>query len=481
MKTMIFIFLLGTLLGCSESKLGPQIKPRMVKSVSQEAVPTLDSPADTTAVNTAAGEETPSPLPTVTPTATPSPTVTPGTDPAPPVVVPTMPVTKKGVGTWNVAYAKTAMDDLKVGWFFNWTGESPLAGVSAYFVPMIYAEKNATEAVLSEVGKSSGHLMGFYEPGKLGGPFSVERALELWPAMMKTGMKLGSPVVADPSDVWFKSFMQGVQQHNYTVDFIALRWYGTQFNPDVAIYQLKKFLEQAHSTYQRPIWLVEYALTRQGGTPLYPDWETQALFARKSVELLESLPYVQKYAWFSLPKQQGVEGATTYLYDQDGVATKTGIAYRDAGAVTEPGNEPDQVQSGVNLLTGAGFETGQMGYWGAFGQLDAGKTTPQEGTSYASFKGSLSTSLARLIAGTYDVSCFVRGNKSMGMGVYDLDFKWLEGNWSVQATSSWQKVSFSVTLSGEGAQDGLQLWLYNNNDAAAALVDVDDCEVKLRP
>jgi hypothetical protein len=62
---------------------------------------------------------------------------------------------------------------------------------------------------------------------------------------------------------------------------------------------------------------------------MYPTYAQQAAFATASVAMLESLSFVERYAWFGLPPC-GV-GATENLYDSSGNATLVGVAYRDAG------------------------------------------------------------------------------------------------------------------------------------------------------
>ena len=70
---------------------------------------------------------------------------------------------------------------------------------------------------------------------------------------------------------------------------------------DEAVKTLKNFLEDVYHKFQLPIWLTEYSLIRWTDPPTYPSWEQQAEFAAKSVEMLETLPFVERYAWYSLP------------------------------------------------------------------------------------------------------------------------------------------------------------------------------------
>ena len=54
--------------------------------------------------------------------------------------------------------------------------------------------------------------------------------------------------------------MKGVEQRHYRVNFIAIHWYGADFQTGAAVAQLKSYLESVHHRYDLPVWLTEYAL-----------------------------------------------------------------------------------------------------------------------------------------------------------------------------------------------------------------------------
>ena len=67
-----------------------------------------------------------------------------------------------------------------------------------------------------------------------------------------------------------------------------------------------------------------------GGGPRYPSAADQAELVRRSTAMLEGLPSLRRYAWFSLPTpSEGGDG--TGLYRPDGTPTGAGAAYRAAG------------------------------------------------------------------------------------------------------------------------------------------------------
>ena len=56
------------------------------------------------------------------------------------------------------------------------------------------------------------------------------------------GLRLSSPAVAEHGAVpgeWLDRFMTGARQRGYRVDFIAVHWYGSDFDPRRATGQLR--------------------------------------------------------------------------------------------------------------------------------------------------------------------------------------------------------------------------------------------------
>src|SRR6185295_7928069 len=110
-------------------------------------------------------------------------------------------VSKKGLAG-HVSGEK--LKELKVGWFYYWTPRVPTdipAGIE--FVPMVWGLKDdpaldSTMAGLVEKKKAGtfSTVLGFNEPdGKDQSNMTVEVALEKWPKLMETGLRLGSPAV----------------------------------------------------------------------------------------------------------------------------------------------------------------------------------------------------------------------------------------------------------------------------------------------
>ena len=269
------------------------------------------------------------------PTATPTrPAPTSSSVPAPaPAPGPAAVSAKKGASIWKSAGMAAALKDAGASWFYSW-GPDP-KGVSApgvEFVPMIWGASSADAATIARAKASGRTLLGFNEPDLAGqAEMTVEQALELWPRLEATGMRLGAPAVAYGADTpggWLDRFMAGAQARGHRVDFIPVHWYGGDFRSGPATDQLKSYLQRTHARYGKPIWLTEYALMRFGPT-VYPGAAEQAAFVRSSTAMLAGLSFVERYAWFSLATpDEGGDG--TGLYRPDGTPTAAGAAYRTA-------------------------------------------------------------------------------------------------------------------------------------------------------
>jgi len=227
-----------------------------------------------------------------------------------------------------------ALAEINVSWFYTWQPHTMRItkpdGVE--FVPMIWGETFVEPKQLELAKKSGSVLLGFNEPDRTDqANMTVQQALDLWPHLMATGMRLGSPATAaDPSSSgsWLEQFMDGAKARGYRVDFVCVHWYGQKFDIDGAVNRLKNFLLAVHHKFGLPIWLTEYSLIRWSDPPTYPSWEQQAKFASQSIRVLETLSFVERYAWFSLPPWMKDGSDRTSLYYEDGDLTPAGIAYQ---------------------------------------------------------------------------------------------------------------------------------------------------------
>ncbi|WP_285565978.1 sigma-70 family RNA polymerase sigma factor [Actinoallomurus iriomotensis] len=238
----------------------------------------------------------------------------------------------KGVATWKAAGVSPALKASGACWYYDWgadsTGITTPRGVE--FVPMIWGADSVTATTLARVKARGRTLLGFNEPDWKGqAEMTPAQALKLWPKLMGTGMRLGSPAVAangDKAGGWLDEFMSGAAARHYRVDFITLHWYGTDFTTPDAVAQLRRYVRAVYARYHKPIWLTEFALIRFGSPNVYPTGPQQAAFLKASTAMLTRLHGVERYAWFALPTPK--DGGTG-LFTATGTPTTVGRAFQD--------------------------------------------------------------------------------------------------------------------------------------------------------
>jgi hypothetical protein len=241
---------------------------------------------------------------------------------------------KKGIGEYGQPFASHTLLDARVAWYYDWRPttdvSSPPRGIQ--FIPMIWGGKNLNTADETAAEKTgAGTLLTFNEPDNGGqSNMTVAQALTAWPELEALDMKLGSPAMAGDAtnpNGWLAQFMAGAKAKGYRVDFICIHSYQKDFNADSATKKLVSYLTAVHEMYGLPIWLTQYAMGDwPAGVGITPDYKTQASFAQESAPALESLPFVERYAWFvDAPNQP-----TWSAYNPDGSPTAVGAAWRTA-------------------------------------------------------------------------------------------------------------------------------------------------------
>jgi hypothetical protein len=101
---------------------------------------------------------------------------------------------------------------------------------------------------------------------------------------------------------------------------------------------LKKWLTDAYNKYQKPIWLTEFgapdckSLGWCGSNAAALTQAQVDAFVPQVVAMLEGLSFVQRYAWFVDHTQAGFE--LSYVFNDNGSLTQTGIDLRDSPAAT---------------------------------------------------------------------------------------------------------------------------------------------------
>ncbi len=140
-----------------------------------------------------------------------------------------------------------------------------------------------------------------------------------------------SPAVSDNAagQAWLASFMSQAAANNLIVDAVAFHWYGgvNLNNPAASANNFLNRVDSYHNTYNKPVWITEFAGMDFGNTISSPDLIAfNAAFLDIVVPALESRSYVQRYAWWQWGQSDNGEQADTRIIQQvNGVWTPTVI------------------------------------------------------------------------------------------------------------------------------------------------------------
>lgn len=203
----------------------------------------------------------------------------------------------------------------------------------AAFVPMIWGLKNIR--AIGDFGEEvrGAPVLGFNEPDNTDqSALSVTQAVALWPRLLATGCRAGSPAPTTPGALgggsWLGQFMAAARAQGLRVDFICLHYYSA--DTDVAAF--RSFLEAAYRQYGRPIWVTEWGLAdwNDAGRVSAAD---QAAFFAAGARMMDGLPFVERHAWFG--SYDGMDGyyMNSGLIGPDGRPTPVGRQFVAAAGV----------------------------------------------------------------------------------------------------------------------------------------------------
>jgi hypothetical protein len=235
-----------------------------------------------------------------------------------------------GMGTKTDTHWAEKLQLCGARWFYSWNRLPPEnipRGVE--FIPMVWNGKPGDS--YTELGKQlrkAGYkeLLGFNEPDqKKQGDMTVEEALNLWPKLMETGLRLISPSCVHPDRDWMKAFMKGVEERQLRVDAVGVHSYGGP-NADA----LMKRLATVHEMFGRPLWITEFAVgdwnaKSRAENKFRPEQVVE--FVGKVLPQLDACEFVERYAWFPAKPDSAPLGPSALLND-DGTLTSVGEAYR---------------------------------------------------------------------------------------------------------------------------------------------------------
>jgi hypothetical protein len=221
----------------------------------------------------------------------------------------------------------------KISWLYNWS-PNPMPNTTSSligFIPMQWNHVN-----IGELGEKLKHcgadtVLGFNEPelpdqSNMPVDLAAREWLRCIEPLRKSGVRAGSPGISSAPQgvVWLKEFISKIRAQGSDVDFYCLHWYGDALGP---------FYDYLWSTYyqlgpDKPVWITEFACTNWNQTDPLPRDHVES-FARESVKYLDSLEWVERYAWFGPMRDTGTVGRWAAMLDNEGKVTPLGKSYRD--------------------------------------------------------------------------------------------------------------------------------------------------------
>ena len=239
---------------------------------------------------------------------------------------------KRGLGitTKEGSHWRERLTACGAHWFYSW-GSTPPENipVGVEFVPMVWGGKTGDSFTKlgAQLRKARcRQLLGLNEPDqKDQSNVTVEAALALWPKLMETGLRLGSPGCVHPDRDWMKTFMKGVDEQRLRVDFVTVHSYG-----GLSADALMKRLEDVHKLFNRPLWITEFAVGDwQAKTRAENRYQPEQIvrFMEELLPRLDRCACVERYAWFPAKPDNRALGPCA-LFNDDGSLTPVGEAYR---------------------------------------------------------------------------------------------------------------------------------------------------------
>ena len=266
-------------------------------------------------------------------------------------VSPWFSVGKKG-SLGNVKW--TTSDTYNSSWYYNWGLVPTDQSTEVQFVPMAWSRSDNWTSLdkMESVGQNMNfnHLMAFNEPDNSGqSNLTVEQALEAYPQLLASGLRLGAPGVENVQysatsdsfndDAWIQEFMDGCVARGYRVDFIPAHDYVRRSK--------STFLERfkgLHDRYNVPIWVTEYNYGNPNMGSANLTVEKGYTNIKSLTEALEDADFVERYNWYYFfGASTGIGGIT------DGELNITGQFYRDLVS-QNPSYIQEEYEQGAQLF-----------------------------------------------------------------------------------------------------------------------------------
>jgi Glycosyl hydrolase catalytic core/Concanavalin A-like lectin/glucanases superfamily/Cellulose binding domain/Secretion system C-terminal sorting domain len=184
-------------------------------------------------------------------------------------------------------------------WFYDWN----IGGIPTIDYNYALIRHNGGWPAFGDINAktNANTLLGFNEPDQADqANISVEEAIRQWPEMMKSGLRIGSPAPANPSNTWLSSFLSKCDSLNYRVDFVAVHCYWNSRTPQQWYSGLKAIYDQV----KRPLWITEWNNGANWTGEAWPtdpaaQFEKQYNDLKGILEVLDTASFVERYSIYN--------------------------------------------------------------------------------------------------------------------------------------------------------------------------------------
>ena len=218
----------------------------------------------------------------------------------------------------------------KVSWIYNWSPyRTSTPGIE--FIPMLWGiDQNHDGNQFINQAKGAKVVLGFNEPERRDqaniDPVVAARAWKQFIEPLRAqGVRLGSPAIASTDEglKWMQQFLNELSRVGGRIDFLALHWYGR--GADNFINWITNARRRLGDRY--PVWVTEFACTSWNPSQPVSQHETDE-FMRRAIAKLDSLGWVERYAWFGAQRHlDAALGSTNCLIGSNGQLSALGRKY----------------------------------------------------------------------------------------------------------------------------------------------------------
>lgn len=251
---------------------------------------------------------------------------------------------KKGTASTSEATVKA----FAAQWYYGWSIDK-LSFADQQFVPMTWGKGTCTDEHVKNLVERNDvdHLLSFNEPDNTSqSNVPVDTAIQRYKVMMKTGLRLGAPVVTQDqafgTGKWLTNFMAKAQTQKLRVDYLPVHWYdwGNQTNngatdsltAEKVFNRFVAYIQNVHQAYPNiPIWVTEFNANSNRTSELVHKY-----FMKLSTEWMNNTAYIERYSYFfpsSVPAtnpDNSLTGAATYWKSLPTVKSLVGNIIGDA-------------------------------------------------------------------------------------------------------------------------------------------------------